>query len=303
MASLEVLASRIVARLASGPLTDVTVAELLTLINVEAGADVTDATSVAAAGGVLESDFVANSLRFKNNAAVIGNIVVAASQFVARLASGELKNCTVAEILTLLNVAAGAEVNPDLIGQAESEAGVATTERIFSALRVAQAITAQTEFSVLDRDSTTVSVNTTTVETTVYSFSVPADTLGTDKFIILKMAGTFQNNSGGSRLTTIRFKYGSTTFTAPARTTAGPASAEGFEGSFYITADGATNVQRGWMNLSIENDTTGHVGWIGGGTAAEDSTGALTLEVTVQHNFSSGSLDFVHEYTIAQLIG
>lgn len=42
---------------------------------------------------------------------------------------------------TKLNgIATGAEVNPALISQAEAEAGVATTERIFSALRVKQAI-------------------------------------------------------------------------------------------------------------------------------------------------------------------
>lgn len=42
----------------------------------------------------------------------------------------------------LAGIATGAEVNPALISQAEAEAGTATTERIFSALRVAQAIAA-----------------------------------------------------------------------------------------------------------------------------------------------------------------
>ena len=44
-----------------------------------------------------------------------------------------------AEITKLAGIATGAEVNPDLISQAEAEAGTAATERIFSALRVAQA--------------------------------------------------------------------------------------------------------------------------------------------------------------------
>jgi len=47
-----------------------------------------------------------------------------------------------AEQTKLAGIATGAEVNPDLISQAEAEAGTATTERIFSALRVAQAIAA-----------------------------------------------------------------------------------------------------------------------------------------------------------------
>lgn len=49
---------------------------------------------------------------------------------------------TAAQITRLDAMDDGAEVNPDLISQAEAEAGAATTERIFSALRVAQAITA-----------------------------------------------------------------------------------------------------------------------------------------------------------------
>lgn len=49
---------------------------------------------------------------------------------------------TAAFAAKLDGIAALAEVNPDLISQAEAEAGTATTERIFSALRVAQAIAA-----------------------------------------------------------------------------------------------------------------------------------------------------------------
>ncbi len=52
------------------------------------------------------------------------------------------KDLTAAEVRTLLNVADGAEVNPDVVGQAEAEAGTATTERIWTAQRVAQAIAA-----------------------------------------------------------------------------------------------------------------------------------------------------------------
>ena len=47
-----------------------------------------------------------------------------------------------AEQSKLAGIATGAEVNPDLISKAEAEAGTATTERIFSALRVKQAIDA-----------------------------------------------------------------------------------------------------------------------------------------------------------------
>lgn len=46
-------------------------------------------------------------------------------------------------------ISAGAEVNPDVISQAEAEAGTATTERIFTAERVKQAIAALAEVNTL----------------------------------------------------------------------------------------------------------------------------------------------------------
>jgi len=49
---------------------------------------------------------------------------------------------TAAQITKLDGVATGAEVNPDVVSQGEAEAGTATTERIWTAQRVAQAIAA-----------------------------------------------------------------------------------------------------------------------------------------------------------------
>lgn len=49
---------------------------------------------------------------------------------------------TDAEQTKLSGIAAGAEVNPDVVPQAEAEAGTSTTERIWTAQRVAQAIAA-----------------------------------------------------------------------------------------------------------------------------------------------------------------
>ena len=56
--------------------------------------------------------------------------------------TGDPEVLSAATVRTLLNVANGAEVNPDLVSQAEAEAGTATTERTWTAQRVAQAIDA-----------------------------------------------------------------------------------------------------------------------------------------------------------------
>jgi hypothetical protein len=56
---LTVAASTIVGRKSTDGIVALSAAEALTILNVEAGADVTDATNVAAAGAVMESDFTA----------------------------------------------------------------------------------------------------------------------------------------------------------------------------------------------------------------------------------------------------
>ncbi|MFH2030836.1 MAG: hypothetical protein ABIJ40_09525 [Bacteroidota bacterium] len=58
-AALAMAASTMVARLAAGDIVAATPTEVRTLLNVENGADVTDATNVASAGAVMESDFTA----------------------------------------------------------------------------------------------------------------------------------------------------------------------------------------------------------------------------------------------------
>lgn len=54
-AALEIAEQRIVGRKTGGNIIGLTAAEVLTLISVESGADVTDATNVAAAGAIMEA--------------------------------------------------------------------------------------------------------------------------------------------------------------------------------------------------------------------------------------------------------
>ena len=56
-AAVAVAEQTIVGRITSGNITALTAAQVRTLINVENGADVTDATNVDAAGAVMETDF------------------------------------------------------------------------------------------------------------------------------------------------------------------------------------------------------------------------------------------------------
>lgn len=110
MGNIVVLASQLVGRASTGEVRNLNATESRTLLNVENNADVTDAANVNSAGAVMESDFANNSVRFKNNAGVMGNIVLAASQILGRKSTGEIDNLTAAETRTILNVENNADV-------------------------------------------------------------------------------------------------------------------------------------------------------------------------------------------------
>jgi hypothetical protein len=82
-----------------------------------------------------------------NTATRIGsNLVAIADDLIAKQSAIDLNTAKISFDATssskLAGISAGAEVNPDVVSQAEAEAGVATTERIWTAERVKQAIDA-----------------------------------------------------------------------------------------------------------------------------------------------------------------
>jgi hypothetical protein len=107
--NLPIGASELLGRASTGNVRNLTAAEVRTLINVEDGADVTDATNVNAAGAVMESDFVNTSLRIKNSAGVMANAQIVDARLVGR-SGGEIQGLAKAAVLSIINVEDGADV-------------------------------------------------------------------------------------------------------------------------------------------------------------------------------------------------
>jgi len=121
---------------------EMTAAERVKLAGVEASADVTDSANVDGAGAVMESDYNAQTILGAVTDDTPAAITVGASTIVGRTAAGDVAALSAADARTVLNVADGAEVNPAVVSQVDAEAGAATDERIWTAERVKQAITA-----------------------------------------------------------------------------------------------------------------------------------------------------------------
>lgn len=115
----------LVGRITAGTINDLSVAQIQTLINVEDGADVTDAINVDAAGAVMESDFTINTILAGTTVGVPTAIPISASRLIGRTSTGDIEDLTAAEVLTIIGVEANADVT-DAVNVASTIHGVTT---------------------------------------------------------------------------------------------------------------------------------------------------------------------------------
>lgn len=145
-------------------------------------------------------------------------------------------------------------------------------------------------------NTTPVTIASSAVEATILggTIAIPANTLGTNNAIRFNvLVSNFQLDAGDVY---IKLKYGATTIGQVAVLSDTLAATKGII-SGYIVADGATNAQKGFLNVGITNQDVEASGaanvniskLLGSitGTATEDSTTSLNLDVTVE--FSSAS--------------
>lgn len=158
--------------------------------------------------------------------------------------------------------------------------------------------------------TTTNVVISTNAETDIFSATIPANSLGTADIIRGKINFTGWGIDV-SKTFTLRFKYGSTTMSTGSFTPGFNSSTELGWVDFEIFGAGATNSQESFIkfrslkilatgvpNLAVEANRF----IISSGTAAEDSTGALTLAVSAQWDVTgtNGGMTTVQSY--AELI-
>lgn len=140
---------------------------------------------------------------------------------------------------------------------------------------------------VLSRYTTITTVTNSTTETTVFTFSVPANTLSTDRMLRLSMLIGYTKNATGNLQ--CRMKYGSTTvgdITLADAELANSATVRQLVLVGYVYGRGSTSAQTSTLTAMVGSAVTKS----GGSESTEDSTGALNLVVTLQFSAASGSL-------------
>jgi hypothetical protein len=128
-APLTVGEATIVGRATGGNIAALTATQVRTIINVENGADVTDATNVNAAGAVMEADYNAQTILRATTDNTPTALTVGEQTLVGRITGGNIEALTPAQARTLLNVADGANnyTHPNHSGDVTSVGDGATT--------------------------------------------------------------------------------------------------------------------------------------------------------------------------------
>lgn len=159
----------------------------------------------------------------------------------------------------------------------------------------------------IDRVTTDTTFSLTTIETTIYTKSIPGGTLSTNVRLRLQLLCRLGMSTTPGTSFTLRLKYGATTLVTSViggGTLAGTLNTAATVVTAFLTGDGATNTQHGFVQTLVDVPLTDLANLKTvtqtRGTAAENSTGALTLAVTGQYSGAEASNAFTMESAILE---
>lgn len=157
---------------------------------------------------------------------------------------------------------------------------------------------------VLNTDPVENDIVNTTTETNLFSYTVPANTLGSTHALRVNISSDYFNNSGADRTFILKIIYGTTTmYQDTSDVIAVLSSRRPVMIDFIFFPRNATNSQGVAGMITISNTglaTTGFGDLVTdevlvetpfvGANAAEDSTTSLTLKVTITHSAADANV-------------
>lgn len=177
---------------------------------------------------------------------------------------------------------------------------------------------------VYDRSTAAVDVVNTTTTTAIYSKSIGANHLSTDRMLRLTILGDYLNNTGVSRFFSLAVLFGGAVVfddSSPDVDTSGnrrplriciemgalgATNAQYLNGTLAIGAADAPSTGTGRLDAGMTSDATLTVGenYMGtiAGSGTIDTTAAQTLEVRVSQSAASASLSFRKRYANLELL-
>lgn len=167
---------------------------------------------------------------------------------------------------------------------------------------------------VLARVETAQTVANDDSETDIFSFTPPANTLGTNRALHYVAFGTMLNDSGGAESVTLRVKYDSVTlFEQATATMAANAAARAWVLDLWLVAQGSTTAIALGGSLRISEPSAAATGTgdlaiadtVGnpfeGATTNVDTTKPSQVEVSVELSVADADLSWTADYQLLEL--
>ena len=165
---------------------------------------------------------------------------------------------------------------------------------------------------IIDRDVTSQEVVNTVTETTIYTYSIPADTFSTNRAVRVTMVGDYLNNSAGTPDFTVKLKLGSTTVLNRVESSVAVDTARRaviLKGIISAANSTSAQIAAGQMHFAAAGDgVTGTMGTNNSNSmglrnnVAEDTTGALTLAITVTHSIANSAISYILRFVQLELL-
>jgi hypothetical protein len=172
-----------------------------------------------------------------------------------------------------------------------------------SGITILSPLNVRDNFLVKDADDSTVTVTNSTSWTTAYSHALEGGFLANNGAVRFVVLGKYNNGSGSNARLKFRVTYGSTTMfqsgNGPALSSDSTDHAWMIVGHLASQSSESSQLLTGLYNLTYESNAPssgygGHEGTpvtgVFGGTASEDSSGQLTLDIELAHSAAHASL-------------
>lgn len=212
------------------------------------------------------------------------------------------------QTLTLAHAASGAQANRrlDLVGAAnlasvagEARAWMFWFDAVDNVWQMYGGSAAIGAVGALDVNTAEVSVTNTTSQTSVYSFSLPANTLASGKILRLFLHGSYVKSAGATATFSMTVKLGSTTL-ASGTLASGLGSTANKRPTLLLVeiAGTGSNTQQAtckvWFGNAVADGTWTNItgNSIARDDPTEDETTVLTLDVLVTHNVADAGITF-----------
>ena len=159
-----------------------------------------------------------------------------------------------------------------------------------------------TASGLYDRVNSDTTVGNTITETSIYSKSITANDLGSTGGVRVRLIGQYTNNTGATRTLTVKPKFGSTTLATHTLSLTTSGTNGQYEMMVHVF-NTATNAQRATSSVNVTRagalvDSAFGVAL----TAAEDTTSAKTLSITVQWDSASASATLTNKLVTMEVL-